>query len=187
MASTYPTSLDAFTNPTGLSLLTSPDHAQQHSDINDAVEALEAKVAIGATVLGTYTAFVPTINVTLGNGTLSAFYCRVNNFVHYYGKVVFGTTTTVGGGGMSLTVPINIDAAQSGSVGGNLGNVSCRDTSAGITVPGASLTVGSATTIYLEQFNAASTYAQNQAITATIPFTWATTDVLSWNLYYKAA
>ncbi len=187
MASTFPTSLDVFTNPIATNPLTAPSHAQQHSDINDAVEALEAKVAIGATVLGTYTAFVPTINITLGNGTLSAFYCRVNNFVHYYGKVVFGTTTIVNAGGMSLTVPINIDAAQSGSVGGNLGNVSCRDASASITVPGASLTVGSATTIYLEQFNANNIYAQNQAITAAIPFTWATTDVLSWNLYYKAA
>lgn len=187
MASTYPTALDAFTNPTATSLLTSPNHAQQHSDLNDAVEALEAKVAIGATVLGTYTAYTPTIGLTVGNGTMTSQYCRVNNFVHYWGKVVFGTTTTVTGGGMNLSLPINCDASLSGSVGNNLGNVACRDTSAGITVPGASLTVASATLVYLEQFNAASTYAQNQAITATIPFTWATTDVLSWNLYYKAA
>lgn len=47
MASSYPTSIDAFTNPTGASLLTSPDHAGQHSDINDAVEAIET--AIGTT------------------------------------------------------------------------------------------------------------------------------------------
>lgn len=47
MASTFPTSIDNFTNPTTTSLLTSPSHAGQHSDINDAVEAIET--AIGTT------------------------------------------------------------------------------------------------------------------------------------------
>jgi hypothetical protein len=57
MASTYPTSLDAFTNPTSSDLLTSPSHSQQHSDINDAMEAVQTKLAIGNTVIGTYTAY----------------------------------------------------------------------------------------------------------------------------------
>ena len=60
MASTYPTSLDSFTNPTSTSLLTSPSHAQQHSDINDAMEAVQTKLAIGNTVIGTYTSYTPT-------------------------------------------------------------------------------------------------------------------------------
>lgn len=42
----YPTSLDTFTNPTTNDFLNSPNHVQQHSDINDAVEALEAKLGI---------------------------------------------------------------------------------------------------------------------------------------------
>ena len=83
MASTYPTSIDTFTNPTSANTLASPDHATQHADINDAVETLEAKVAIGNTVIGTYTAYTPTINVVVGNGTMTTAYCRVNNFVHY--------------------------------------------------------------------------------------------------------
>lgn len=44
----YPTSLDSFTNPTGSDFLNSPNHVQQHSDANDAIEALEAKLGIGA-------------------------------------------------------------------------------------------------------------------------------------------
>ena len=44
----YPTSLDAFANPTTNDFLNSPNHVQQHSDINDAVEALEAKLGISA-------------------------------------------------------------------------------------------------------------------------------------------
>jgi hypothetical protein len=60
MAINYPTSLDTFTNPTATDLLTSPSHAQQHADINDAMEAVQTKLAIGNTVLGTYTAYTPT-------------------------------------------------------------------------------------------------------------------------------
>jgi hypothetical protein len=55
MAINYPTSLDSFTNPSASSLLTSPSHAQQHADINDAMEAVQTKLAIGNTVIGTYT------------------------------------------------------------------------------------------------------------------------------------
>ena len=187
MASTYPTSIDAFTNPLTTDLLTSPSHAEQHANINDAVEALEAKVAIGNTVLGTYTAYTPTINVVVGNGTLTSSYCRVNNFVHYFGKVIFGSTTTVGGGGLSLVLPINMDANFSGSVNAGMGFVSCRDASASQTINGSALTTGSATTVYLESTLANSTYALGQAITSTTPFTWTTSDILFWNFYYKAA
>ena len=44
MATNFPTSLDTFTNPTSSDTLASPDHAGQHSDANDAIEALQAKV-----------------------------------------------------------------------------------------------------------------------------------------------
>ncbi len=187
MASTYPTSLDTFTNPTASSLLTSPSHAQQHSDINDAVEALEAKVAIGNTVLGTYTAYTPTMtNFTLGNGTISSSYCRVNNFVHYFGKVTFGSTSVVGGGGQSLSVPINIDSTQT-SFYNVIGSASYYDISAGVGYPGVVNCVGSATTVYLQQQNSAGTYLTAQAVTSTIPFTWAVNDTMNWNVFYKAA
>lgn len=46
MASSFPTSLDSFTDPASSDYLNSPDHADQHIDINDAVEKLQAKVGI---------------------------------------------------------------------------------------------------------------------------------------------
>lgn len=46
MAINYPTSLDTFVNPTGTDPLTTPSHAGQHTDINDAVEALQVKVGV---------------------------------------------------------------------------------------------------------------------------------------------
>lgn len=42
----FPTSLDTLTNPTATDTLDSPDHATQHSDVNDIAEALEVKVGI---------------------------------------------------------------------------------------------------------------------------------------------
>lgn len=46
MASNFPSSLDTFTNPSSTDALDSVSvpHATQHSDLNDAVEALQAKV-----------------------------------------------------------------------------------------------------------------------------------------------
>ncbi len=46
MATTYPGTIDTFTNPSGTSTLDSPDHALQHTNANGAVIAVE-------TVLGT--------------------------------------------------------------------------------------------------------------------------------------
>lgn len=44
MAINYPTSLDLFTDPTASDQLNLPSHSGLHTDINSAVEALEAKV-----------------------------------------------------------------------------------------------------------------------------------------------
>ena len=53
MATNFPTSLDSFTNPSSSSTLDSPSHAAQHSNVNDAVEALQAKVGVdGSAVTG---------------------------------------------------------------------------------------------------------------------------------------
>ena len=44
MSINFPASIDSLTNPVSGDTLNSPSHAGQHADINDAVEALEAKV-----------------------------------------------------------------------------------------------------------------------------------------------
>lgn len=46
MASNYPGSLDSFTNPAGTDALTSPAHAAQHADANDAIEAIESTLGV---------------------------------------------------------------------------------------------------------------------------------------------
>jgi hypothetical protein len=53
MSISFPTSLDALTNPTTTSKLNSPSHAGQHSDANDAIEALEVKVGVDSSAVTT--------------------------------------------------------------------------------------------------------------------------------------
>lgn len=84
----YPSSLDAFNNPTAADNLDTPGvlHATQHTDINNAVESLEAKVGINGsavttsldyrtTVLETKT--TPTANVTVGAAGTGATYTTI--------------------------------------------------------------------------------------------------------------
>lgn len=53
MATNFPTSLDTFTNPTGDDSLNSDTvpHADQHANVNDAVEALQAKVGVNSSAV----------------------------------------------------------------------------------------------------------------------------------------
>lgn len=56
MAINFPTSLDNFTNPSSGNTLDSPSHSLQHSDLNDAVEAMQRKVGVGTAVAGSASA-----------------------------------------------------------------------------------------------------------------------------------
>jgi hypothetical protein len=55
MATNFPTSLDTFTNPTSSDAMNSVTvpHATQHANLNDAVEALEAKVGVDGSAVVT--------------------------------------------------------------------------------------------------------------------------------------
>lgn len=48
MATNYPTSLDTLTNPTSTDDTVTVDHAAQHANANDAIEALETKLGTGS-------------------------------------------------------------------------------------------------------------------------------------------
>ena len=183
MASTFPTSLDTFTNPTATSLLTSPSHSLSHSDLNDAVEALEAKVAIGNTVLGTYTAYTPGISgFTIGNGTIATKYCRVNNFVHYTGLITFGSTSTFTSD-LIYNLPITGDFADPQPLGTDyIFDASAFYTYAGIVRPLTTSQVYG--TIHSSDIGG---WLRFRTVTPTTPMTWATGDKYGFNLYYKAA
>ena len=189
MASTYPTSLDAFTNPTTSSPLTSPSHAQQHSDINDAMEAVQTKLAIGNTVIGTYTAYTPTYaSFTLGNGTVTAKYCQVNDFVHVIGSIVLGSTSAITGN-LAIGMNFNADALYYTPTTWvtAIGQASFYDASGGQIYNG---TVQAANNLTLMQFFSQASNGANvtrNLCNATTPFTWAVSDEIKWNVLFKKA
>ena len=53
MSSNFPTSLDSLTNPSATDTTNNPSHATQHSNANDIVEALEAKVGVDSSAVTT--------------------------------------------------------------------------------------------------------------------------------------
>ena len=53
MAINYPTSLDALTNPVDGDKTDNPNHADQHANENDILEALEAKVGVDSSAVVT--------------------------------------------------------------------------------------------------------------------------------------
>lgn len=72
MATSFPTGLDALTNPTSANGLNSPDHAGQHADANDAIEAIEAQIGTTASpVLARLASPIFTGTPTLPTGTIA--------------------------------------------------------------------------------------------------------------------
>lgn len=53
MATNFPASLDSLTNPVAGDSLSSPSHAGQHTNANDAIEALQAKVGVDSSAVTT--------------------------------------------------------------------------------------------------------------------------------------
>ena len=182
MAINYPTSLDSFTNPSASSLLTSPSHAQQHADINDAMEAVQTKLAIGNTVIGTYTAYTPTASgLVIGNGTFDTKYCRVNNFVHWYGLFTFGSTSS-NVYGWSFSLPITADTPVGKMP---VGSGMAQDISTGLVYPAIHL-LESTTTVALQGIFADTSAPRTRPLGG-FPFAPATGDKYYFNFYYKAA
>ncbi len=68
MPTVFPTAIDAFVNPVANNFLDSlvVPHAAQHSQLNDAVEALEAKVGINGSAVTTSLDFKVALNNPLG-------------------------------------------------------------------------------------------------------------------------
>jgi hypothetical protein len=89
MATNFPASLDSLTNPAAGDSLSSPSHSAQHANVNDAVEALQAKVGVdgsavtssldykvanqGLTLVKSQNIIGPTASVTVTNAFSSTF------------------------------------------------------------------------------------------------------------------
>jgi hypothetical protein len=93
MATNFPTSLDALSNPTSTDGLNNPSHSGQHTDANDAIEALEAKVGVNSSAVSTSLDFLVTqANASGSSGLASGTYYTTSSNTN----TSLSTTTTTG-------------------------------------------------------------------------------------------
>lgn len=84
-AVSYPTSLDSLVNPNGTDSVATVSHSAQHSNANDAIEALETKLGItGSTAV--------TGSILAGNGAGSSIWTTYGTTTNFTATNLFGTT-----------------------------------------------------------------------------------------------
>lgn len=151
MTTNYPGALDAFVNPTPgtVPLATTfggRTHSQEHGDVNDAVEAIQAKVGItGSTVAGTVdrrlqilegVAPLPQVFAASGSLTLASVTTALGQVPYALRVRVWGPGG--GGGGSGTAAAGQISAAGGGAGGGYAESVLLHT---GVTYP-VTITVG---------------------------------------------
>lgn len=130
--------------------------------------------------IGEWTTYTPGIyGLTLGNGTLTAKYARVNDLVFFNISFVMGSTSAVTGGvGFSLPVT-RLDVGNSGANGFYANTGTSYNTPASCDMYSSFVNV--------RVLYTAGTYVGVTNITATVPFTWATNDPINVAGFYEAA
>lgn len=94
MATNFPTSVDVLTNPTANDSLNAPSHSLQHTNANDAIEAIETKLGIGNSPAGS--AVAGALLQANGSGSTS--------WIANTSGLVFIKSQTIGSGVTSVSV-----------------------------------------------------------------------------------
>ena len=142
--------------------------------------------AIFAAMQAAWTPWTPTLaNMTLGNGTVTAKFRQIGKLVHARFSFVLGSTSTVGTA-PTFTLPVTRAALPGTATLFPLGLLTAYDLSATTGYNGF-VDNSSTTTTGLRIANASGTYLTFAAVTATIPFTWATGDEIHTEFFYEAA
>lgn len=154
--------------------------AQMNAELRDAL--------LGAFPLGppdvAWTAWTPTLaNLTLGNGTRTAVYYRVGRLIVYSFKLVLGSTSAMGTA-PTFTLPV-APAVTPYGVFFPLGYANYYDNATN-NYPGVVI-LSSGSIVAFKVTNSAGTYVTTTDITATVPFTWVSTDEIHAAGFYQAA
>lgn len=167
MAILYPASLDSLVNPTATSAMTSPSHADQHADANDAIEALQAKVGTTSSAVVTSLDYVvrnlPAANIasgTLPSARMSGSYTGITGV----GTLSAGSIPT------SLITGLAASATTDTTSATNIGSGTLNN--ARLPIVATTITsVGTLTTLSI-----AGTFSRGVPVTKTASFTLADTE-----------
>ncbi len=134
--------------------------------------------------LGTWQAWTLTYNdFTLGNGTVTARYSQIGKVVFARFRLVFGSTTTIDGTDPRFSMPAT--AASDYIFTDRLGVADLEDNATNQIE--ATTRIWDTDEFVITTVNTAGTYGVHTAISATVPFTWATGDTIAFTAIYEAA
>ena len=135
---------------------------------------------------GTWVAYTPTLTGwTLGNGTLVGFYNNDGKTVNVAASIKWGSTTSAAGN-LYLSLPVAADLTLGGAFLFNIyqgGGVGVATDFNADTYYQLGAYVTNTTTMRIILTNGAS----NSGVAVSIPFTWATSDMMIISITYKAA
>lgn len=135
--------------------------------------------------------FTPTwTNLTVGNATQTFRYTLAAGTVQVSGFLILGTTSSVGTAPhMTAPLPLNgyITGAPNSGSDQILGTAIMAD-NGGVSYTGPIATVASASVIYVRPLavGTGATYASTLTLTSTVPFTFGSTDYMTFNYSYQA-
>lgn len=194
MPTNFPVSLDSLTNPIGTDRMSSPSHAAQHTNANDAIEALQAKVGVDGSGnatsldykiahLGDWQTWTPVLEfggtaVTAGNSTVIGRYTQIGNTVHAMISYTWGSTLNKNGGSnqMQFTLPVNRNTQWDAIA---VGNARFYDVSA---------TQYYMRTAFLHTGQRLRfAHPDGTTVTDDVPTTWNNGDIISVSFTYEAA
>ncbi len=149
------------------------DGATAIESLGDAIDT-----SVGSGLLAWQT-WAPTLGTgwANGNGVWDAKYCKIGKTVHVQASFTLGSTTTKGSN-MTCSLPVNARVAAYQPFGAYVARGS-------INILEGAISGTSSVSIYVA--NVAGTYPTVALITATVPLTWATGDVLYFAFTYEAA
>jgi hypothetical protein len=131
-----------------------------------------------------FASWTPTwTNLSVGNGTQTAKYVQIGKTVIAHVSLVLGSTSTVGTGPL-FTLPVTA-VSYTGGAEFSLSIAHFEHT--GVSAAVGEVGIISTTQGQLLVFNAAGTYLAYTGITASVPFAWATSDQIYFQISYEAA
>lgn len=133
---------------------------------------------------GAWVSYTPTLaNVTIGNGTLTVKYNQIGKTITVKGTFILGSTSSVSGD-VTTTLPFTA-VAQVGT--GNIPPAGILQAFNGSAIYLGTVAQASTTTAILRANGISGSYVTIAPFSSTIPFTWGSSNQLSWQFTYEAA
>jgi hypothetical protein len=133
-----------------------------------------------------YKTWTPTYtNITLGNGTVEARYIEYGKLVMAKFKLVFGSTTTIDGTAPTISLPVTASSEAIQTASTVFGSATILDSGVSNFVAHVRFANTTATQVVVQEH--AATHGRHAHISATVPMTWTTNDVLTFSGTYEAA